>query len=160
MPECHLTAPRNQTSSLPPSPENRSPLIFYKPNCPAWHLIVGPEVIWLAMATKIVGKWAGLIMCFSQYEGRIFPFTRCKLVRKRINAHQVSKVDTGWGSDNSQYLRLCFALCLLFCYQEALLTLGLNSNVFTSSNTYHNKQVNYYELKVWGCFLLIAPDAW
>ena len=48
------------------------------------------------MATKIVEKWTGLIMwCFSQYEGRIFPFTRCKLVRKRINAHQDSKVDTG-----------------------------------------------------------------
>lgn len=94
-------------------------------------------------ATKIVGKWAGLIMrCFSQYESTIFPFTRCKLVRKRINAHQDSKVDTGWGSDRNQYLQLCFALCLLFCYQETLLTLGLNSNVFATSSAYQNKHVN------------------
>ena len=35
-------------------------------------------------------------------------------------------------------------LCImsLVLHQEALLTLGLNSNVFTSSNTHHNKHVN------------------
>ena len=78
-----------------------------------------------------------IIRCFPHCEGRIFTFTRCKLVRKRTNAHLDSKADPGLGSNSSQYLWSCFAFCLLLCYQEVLLALRLNSNVFTSSNTDH-----------------------
>lgn len=84
-----------------------------------------------------LGKWdlSNNMVGFPQYEGSIF--TRCKLVKRSIHAHQDSKADPWWGSNSIQCLWWCFALYFLFCYQETLVTLSLNWNIFISSSTDH-----------------------
>lgn len=119
--ECHLTAPRNQTSSLPPSQKNRSPLIFLQ-NQNGLHEIISwtwSHLTCHGHKDKAGKGGGGSDNVFLPVWGQDIPIHKMQVGQKRINAHHVSKVDTGWGLLNFQYLRLCFCIMSLNLLSEA-----------------------------------------